>query len=946
MEIPAGLFFSFWALISITFLHLGLNALDKTELSNSVSPVVMSFFKHSLAISSISSSSYALIFRPQVKLAVERRYFWVAYGSVPILIYSTIDETVVWGVLMCAMINFFAWLLHFLPELKIFADRYSLIMTLTFFSSALFPWYFPISTLINFFLISGEYRLTPEQKNGIFIHMAVESSLFLVSGNNTKFFPILVLFVSFLISAYWAALSGFEPFTCVSWDPLSGDESFQKLLPVAAKGKEMLSILMEKKTGKLIKFAVGMGGSVLFQNFFRLTSFSHVVAFLYLAVAWVANLALLGVSGDFGVLNFLIGNVVVGCTVSQFGLRGTTWLAYGASLLLYGLRLKLESLTLVYREAITRKLSVIFISYFHLGVEVYSFSQVKIQDDRYHIWIAFALLPPLMYTAIGGPILIYFPIYGFAYFYEIATDPGLSAMIEDGVGLGVDFVVKFTMLCFGGHTKFIPLLVLLIACYTSAVWAAMSEEESLYEMLPVVAPEKENTSFLKKKKKSGKLVQFGVGILEVVLFQRENQSSWRRILNERRKLIEFAVGMVGTILFQNFFRLTSFNHVLAFLYLAVAWLGNLALLRASGDLGVFNFLLGNVIVGCTVSQFGLHGTTWLAYGASILLYGLRLKLESMSLVDRGEAARVIVCNIHQFLPKLNPVPEEEEEDNRKWRFRHGCFFSFWALIGAGSLFLGIDALDKTDLPNSISPMKSFFFEEYLYKESVVIALFPLLYYLSRGESFGWYFSIYVSNFIIIFQLTFAAVSEEQNGLFIHFAAMSSLFLVGGKIKYFPILVLFFAFFTSVAWAAICGDERFQKWLPPVAARENRILSNLKKIMKKNGKVIEFGIGMADTILFQNFFRLTSFDHVAAFLYLAVAWLANLALLLPPHDLGIFNFFLSNVIVGCTVSQFGLRGTTWLAYGASLLLYSLRLKLESLSLVNRGEDEAAVVVWRQ
>ncbi|KAL8556837.1 hypothetical protein ACS0TY_004345 [Phlomoides rotata] len=74
MEIPTWLFFSFWALTSITFLHLGFYALDETELSNSVSPVVMSFFKHSLAISSCSSSNYALVFRPQWKYDVDRRY--------------------------------------------------------------------------------------------------------------------------------------------------------------------------------------------------------------------------------------------------------------------------------------------------------------------------------------------------------------------------------------------------------------------------------------------------------------------------------------------------------------------------------------------------------------------------------------------------------------------------------------------------------------------------------------------------------------------------------------------------------------------------------------------------------------------------------------------------------------------------------------------------------
>ncbi|KAK6158184.1 hypothetical protein DH2020_005498 [Rehmannia glutinosa] len=352
MEIPACWFFSFWALISITFLHLGFISLDKTGFSTSVSPAVMSFFKHSLAVSTCSSSSYALIFRPRLKLAVERRYFWIAFGIIHFLLSSSADETILWGVLMYALLNFSARLLHFFPVLKMIADRYSLILNLTFFSGALFPWYIHFYTLINFMLIAvGEYYMSIERKTCIGIHMAIESSFFFIrSVDNTNFFPILVILISFFVSAFRAALSGFEPYTSVSWDPLSGDECFREMVPVVARGKEFLWILMELKIGKLIEFAVGMGGTVLFQSFFRLTSFDHVVAFLYLAVAWVANLALLGVSGDFGVFNFLIGNVIVGCTVSQFGLRGTTWIAYGTSVLLFGLRLKLESLSFISRE--------------------------------------------------------------------------------------------------------------------------------------------------------------------------------------------------------------------------------------------------------------------------------------------------------------------------------------------------------------------------------------------------------------------------------------------------------------------------------------------------------------------------------------------------------------------------------------------------------------------
>ncbi|KAK4435326.1 hypothetical protein Salat_0696000 [Sesamum alatum] len=351
MEIPAWWFFSFWALVSITFLHLGFYALDKTHLSNSVSPVVMSLFKHSLAVSCCHSSSYALIFRPQSKLVIELRYLWLLYGGLPILVFSATAGIITWGCLVWAMIKFLAWLFHF-PELSSFADRFALFLVYTFFHSELFPWMcFPVSTFINFFLIPyGGYYLTREQKSGIRIHMAVESSLYLVRGNSTKFFPVMVLLTSLITSAFWAALSGLDPITILSGDSLSGDVRFQNLLSLAGKKlTDTFRVLKEKKTGKFIEFAVGIGGTVLFQNFFRLTSSSQVEAFLYLAVAWVANLTLLGVSCDFGVFNFLLGNVIVGCTVSEFGLRGTTWFAYGASLLLFGLRLKLESLRFLER---------------------------------------------------------------------------------------------------------------------------------------------------------------------------------------------------------------------------------------------------------------------------------------------------------------------------------------------------------------------------------------------------------------------------------------------------------------------------------------------------------------------------------------------------------------------------------------------------------------------
>lgn len=350
MEIPVWSYLSFWAIISLAFLHLGFIALDRTGLSLSVHPLVMSFFKHSLAISTCHCSIYALIFSRHVKLSVDRRYFWAFFGTVPYLFYRPLNPTALWGFLAYFIIRFSAWVLHFLPKLTIFHQRYSLILTVTFLSSELYGWFFPISTLINSLLIWGEFYRRPELEITTRIHMALETSLFLVSGKSTEFYPILVLFISYLTSAYWAGISGLEPYTLLSGDP-GDDQAFQELLSMAEKLKDSFLALKNKMAGKWIEFAIGMVGTILFQYYFRLTSFHHVVAFLYVAMVWVANITLVGGgSGDLGIFNFLLGNVIVGCTVSQFGLQGTTWIVYGVSLLLFGLRLKIESLIFVNRE--------------------------------------------------------------------------------------------------------------------------------------------------------------------------------------------------------------------------------------------------------------------------------------------------------------------------------------------------------------------------------------------------------------------------------------------------------------------------------------------------------------------------------------------------------------------------------------------------------------------
>ncbi|KAK4435332.1 hypothetical protein Salat_0696600 [Sesamum alatum] len=183
-------------------------------------------------------------------------------------------------------------------------------------------------------------------------------------------------------------------------------------------------------------------------------------------------------------------------------------------------------------------------------------------------------------------------------------------------------------------------------------------------------------------------------------------------------------------------------------------------------------------------------------------------------------------------------------------------------------------------------------------------------------------------------------SSELKSVFIgHLAIGSSMVLVGDQKKFLRCSVPSIVLLLSVSCLASSESETFRKLLA-LAARANGVLSRLKE---RNGEFIEFAIGMVGTILFQNFFRLTSFNHVVAFLYFSVTWLANLALVRPSDDLGVFGFLLSNVIVGCTVSQFGLRGTTWLVYGASLLLFGLRVKILTLPLVFNDREQQVIVL---
>lgn len=286
MEIPAKYFFWIWGVISFTFLKFGLDAIKKTKLSISVSPVVMSLFEFSLIVASGYSFTYAVTFHPRVKISIDKH----------VIVFMILLNTLV----SIAYLN-----------LLIFAVNGFSALFFFFFES-----HFTIDAIIAIKIIVLAL---------VFIIVFFADKLMFAAG--------VMLMILSLVSPYWKEDARDKWLQC------------QYLLPVSVTDPtaRIIFIFSKSKVQRWVEFVVGMLGSIVFQNFFRITSFHEVAAFLFFAVSWLANTVLVLVSHDLGVLNFLLGNVIIGCTVSEYGLRGASWIAYGAAVVLYGLRVKLES---------------------------------------------------------------------------------------------------------------------------------------------------------------------------------------------------------------------------------------------------------------------------------------------------------------------------------------------------------------------------------------------------------------------------------------------------------------------------------------------------------------------------------------------------------------------------------------------------------------------------
>ncbi|KAG6384562.1 hypothetical protein SASPL_155620 [Salvia splendens] len=91
--------------------------------------------------------------------------------------------------------------------------------------------------------------------------------------------------------------------------------------------------------------------------------------------------------------------------------------------------------------------------------------------------------------------------------------------------------------------------------------------------------------------------------------------------SKKMKVFKFIASTFVVFAFQLLARLESLDHVLTFLWLAVAWLGCDALTMSRFESGIFYSLICTVVAGCTV-RFGLTGSTCLVNVASVILLAL------------------------------------------------------------------------------------------------------------------------------------------------------------------------------------------------------------------------------------------------------------------------------------------------------------------------------------
>ncbi|KAL7115911.1 hypothetical protein ACP275_04G210400 [Erythranthe tilingii] len=285
MEIPALLYFSCWSIITATFLSLGFKSLNHHEQINNkphFSPLVIFLLQRFLTTSVCHSSTYALVHRPH---------------SIKTSLTSHLKLTLI-GFSLPSY-------LYFISGRPI---QLHLILAYAF-----------LLITIHFFFIGEE-----EVDFGLYVDFLVRLTVFsLTLDKRDRFFPVFVAAVSLFTAGLSAAMFDVDNRETA----VGGSTEMEKRMKYVGIGCSILA-------------------GVVFQVFLRIKLFGDVVGFLCLGVAWVGCVAMVMPCRDFGVLDWFVGNVLVGC-VNEFGLYGPTWFAYAASVVLFVLHPKVRAVRYV-----------------------------------------------------------------------------------------------------------------------------------------------------------------------------------------------------------------------------------------------------------------------------------------------------------------------------------------------------------------------------------------------------------------------------------------------------------------------------------------------------------------------------------------------------------------------------------------------------------------------
>ncbi|KAI3450650.1 hypothetical protein Pfo_007315 [Paulownia fortunei] len=566
---------------------------------------------------------------------------------------------------------------------------------------------------------------------------------------------------------------------------------------------------------KIVEFGMGMMGSILFQNFVKLTSMEHVVAFICFAMVWLCSIVVIHPPTDFGILTFLLESAASNTLSVQIPIANLKYLFHSeVSLFTLVDEFIFCSCSLVEKEKNHR-------IYGGNAVRVLSQNLVEqISTDHVAAFLCFAVVD---FEVLDEASIAVSPALVHLFRSFLATSQCYSWYYGFGVRLFVLKVPEFAT----SETLSVQVLVANLKCLVTsevAIFILAFHVGSTYR------------------------ARYHASLEEWLT----DSPSIAACLWRKRKIVEFGLGMLGSILFQNFVKLTSMKHSVSELH-----------------------------------EIDIHG----ACGGLLMLC---LGLGFMALdEEKSKISPLVMFLLNRLLAICV------------------CHSSTYALVHRP----GANASLVNHLKVSIF---GFSFLLYVYIVSGPVPLRLILCYAV----------------LVIASLMFF-MSAVDFGLSVDFLVRAIIFsLRVHRDRFFPAFVLVAAFFTAGIAAMLDGLSSDQTGSPG-ADPETKLV---EKYSKKR-KFVELAAAILASLLFQILVRFTSFSHVLAFLCFAVAWLGCLALVMPRHDLGIFDLLVCNVLVGC-VNQFSLYAPTWFAYGASVVLFILHSKVKTVRLVHDHDT----VLW--